>query len=214
MDPSFWRERWQEGRIGFHEGKPNAFLAEHVEDLGAPGRVFVPLCGKAEDMAFLASRGHEVIGVDLVESAVRAFFREHGVDAPDESKDDRFVTLHHDNVTLKAGDFFALTKEDVGTATAAYDRAAIVALPPDLRARYAAHLRVLLAKGTPILTVTFDYDETRFTGPPFVVPEAELRRRYEGATVRLLAEGPLSQTTGALARAAVDATEKCWLVTL
>src|SRR5688572_28800395 len=152
MEPSFWRERWQEGRIGFHEGKPNAFLAKHVETLGAAdarGRVFVPLCGKAEDMAFLASRAHEVVGVDLVESALRDFFREHGVDAPEESKDDRFVTLRHEHVTLLAGDLFAVTRADLGEVSAAYDRASIVALPADMRVRYAAHLRALLPKGTP-----------------------------------------------------------------
>jgi thiopurine S-methyltransferase len=213
MEPSFWRERWQEGRIGFHEGKPNAFLAKHVDKLGPRGRVFVPLCGKAEDLAFLASRGHEVVGVDLVESAVRDFFREHGID-PEESRTDRLLTLRHEAITLLAGDFFALTKEDVAGATAAYDRASIVALPPDMRARYVAHLRALLAKGAPIVTITFDYDESRFTGPPFAVTEAELRRHYEGATLELLDSSPLSQTTGALAQANVGATENCWLVTL
>src|SRR5215207_3966897 len=183
MEPSFWRDRWQEGRIGFHEGKPNAFLAKHVEHLekdGAPGRVFVPLCGKADDMAFLASRGHDVVGVELVESALRDFFREHDVPAPEESKDDRFVTLRHEHITLKAGDFFALTKTDLGRITAAYDRASIVALPAEMRARYAAHLRALLPRGAPILAVTFEYDESRFTGPPFVVKEEELRHLYEG----------------------------------
>jgi thiopurine S-methyltransferase len=214
MEPSFWRARWQEGRIGFHEGKPNAHLDKHVQRLGPPGRVFVPLCGKAEDLAFLASRGHEVIGVDLVESALRDFFREHEVAEPEESKDERFVTLRHDGITLKAGDLFALTKADVGEVSAAYDRASIVALPPDMRARYAAHLRALLPKGTPILTVTFDYDESRFTGPPFSVSEVELRRLYEGADIQPLETGGLSHPTGALATADIGAVEKSWLVTL
>lgn len=212
MEPSFWRERWKEGRIGFHEGKPNAFLAKYVERLGAPGRVLVPLCGKAEDMAFLASRGHEVVGVDLVESALRDFFREHGVDAPDESKDERFATLRHERVRLIAGDFFALTKADAGDVTAAYDRAAIVALPPPMRARYVSHVRALVPKGATILTVTFEYDESRFSGPPFAVREEELRRLYEGADIQLLDSAPLSQTTGALAQADIGAVEKCWLV--
>jgi hypothetical protein len=67
------------GQIGFHEGAPNAFLQEHVAKLGASRQVLVPLCGKSEDLAFLAARGHAVVGVELVEDAVRAFFSEHGL---------------------------------------------------------------------------------------------------------------------------------------
>jgi thiopurine S-methyltransferase len=213
MEPSFWRERWQEGRIGFHEGKPNAYLEKHFGALGAPGRVFVPLCGKAEDMAFLAARGHEVIGIDLVESALRDFFREHGIE-PSETKDDRLVTLRREGITLLAGDFFDVTKADVGTVTAAYDRASIVALPPEMRLRYVARLRALLPAGTPILTIAFEYDESRFTGPPFAVGEAELRRLYDGARLELLDSAPLTQRTGSLAQADIGALERCWLVTL
>ena len=48
MDIDFWARRWKEGRIGFHEGRTNTFLARHVDLLGAaPRRVLVPLCGKA-----------------------------------------------------------------------------------------------------------------------------------------------------------------------
>lgn len=214
MEPSYWRERWGEGRIGFHEGKPNAHLERHLDRLGPPGRIFVPLCGKSEDLAFLASRGHEVIGVELVESAVRDFFREHGNGEPETSRDDRFVTFRHEAITLLAGDFFALTEEDLRGVTAVFDRAAIVALPPDMRARYAAHLRSLLPRGTRILTVTFDYDESRFSGPPFAVSDAELRRLYEGARIEPLDAADLSHPTGSLARADIGAIEKSTLVTL
>ena len=69
MDPSFWRDRWQAGQIGFHEGRPNSFLERFADRLPRGGRVLVPLCGKAEDLAYLAGRGHEVVGVELVEDA-------------------------------------------------------------------------------------------------------------------------------------------------
>lgn len=129
MEPSYWRDRWKDRRIGWHEGKPNAFLEKYIDRLGAAGRVLVPLCGKSEDLAFLASRGHEVVGVDLVDDALREFFREHDAE-PDESRDDRFTRLQRDRITLLAGDFFALMQTDAGAVTGAYDRAAIVALPP------------------------------------------------------------------------------------
>lgn len=211
MEASYWRKRWEDRRIGWHEGKPNAFLEKSIDRLGAPGRVLVPLCGKTEDLAFLASKGHEVIGVDLVETALGEFFTDHDIE-PSRSTDDRFTRLGHDRITLLAGDFFALTKADAGELTAAYDRAAIVALPPDMRVRYVALLRSLLPKGARILTVTFEYDQSKHAGPPFSVAEAELRRLYEGASIESLGTVPLTESSGSLTPA-MGAVERAWLIT-
>jgi hypothetical protein len=57
MEPGFWRARWSEGRIGFHEGTSNAHLRKNVDVLAGARRVLVPLCGKAEDLAVLAAAG-------------------------------------------------------------------------------------------------------------------------------------------------------------
>lgn len=184
MDRDFWLTRWREGRIAFHEGRPNALLERHVGRLG-DGRVLVPLCGKAEDMAFLASHGHDVLGVELAEEALRAFFAEHGA-TPTSSRDDRFLRLESGPFTLLGGDVFALTADDVAGVAAFYDRAALVALPAATRARYVAHLRALLPAGARGLVVTFEYDASRIDGPPFSVTEPELRALYDGAEVELL----------------------------
>lgn len=212
MEPSYWRKRWEDRRIGWHEGKPNAFLEKHVDRLGPPGRILVPLCGKSEDLAFLASRDHDVVGVDLVETALREFFAEHAIE-PEESKNDRFTRFAHDRIALLAGDFFALTEADTGELTGAYDRASIVALPPDMRARYAALVRSLLPRGARILTVTFEYDQSKHPGPPFSVAEAELRRLYEDATIEPLGIVPLTESSGSLTPE-MGAVERSWLITL
>lgn len=199
MDASFWFERWREGRIGFHEGRPNELLARHVARLGEGRRVLVPLCGKAHDLAYLAARGHDVVGVELVEDAVRAFFDEHGI-APSVARRGGYVVYEAAPITILVGDFFAATRADVGAVDALYDRAAIVALPAELRVRYAARVRVLLPPGAPGLVVTF---EGREGGPPFAVPEAELRDLYAGLAVELVDE---------VARDA-PVVERCWAVT-
>jgi Thiopurine S-methyltransferase (TPMT) len=82
----FWQGRWRAGRIGFHEGKPNAKLVAFFGRLAPPpgARILVPLCGKAEDMAWLASQGLRVTGVELVGEAAEAFFAEHGLTPRDE----------------------------------------------------------------------------------------------------------------------------------
>lgn len=211
MEPSFWLECWRKGRTAFHEGKPNAFLARHVARLGAPGRVLVPLCGKTEDMAFLRAQGHEVVGVELAESALEDFFREHGI-TPEVSRTERFTTLRAEGITLLAGDFFDLSRDHAPGITAVYDRAALVALPHEMRARYAEHIRALAPAGAPMLVVTFDYPQTAMDGPPFAVPEADLRALYADATVLELDHAPMEMAK--LREAGVSATERCWLVTL
>jgi Thiopurine S-methyltransferase (TPMT). len=82
MDPVFWLQRWNEGRIGFHRGEVMPLLEKHWPALGVPagGRVFVPLAGKTLDMHWLAAQGHAVLGAELSPLAVRAFFAEAGLE--------------------------------------------------------------------------------------------------------------------------------------
>ncbi len=137
MDPSFWHARWQANQIGFHEGRPNSYLERFADRLPAGARVLVPLCGKANDLAYLASRGHTVIGVELVEAAVAAFFAEHDL-APTRAPLADHVAYQAGEITVLAGDWFATTAALLGDVDAIYDRAALIALPPELRRRYVA----------------------------------------------------------------------------
>ena len=173
MEADFWHELWSDGRIAFHEGRTNHLLERHVSVLGAGGRVFVPLCGKARDMHWLAAQGHEVIGVELSERAARDFFEEAGL-SPSVTEAGAFKRLFHEDITILVGDFFDLTPEDLGAVDRVYDRAALVALPEAMRARYARHL-VSLSGEAPQLVMTFVYDQGLMSGPPFsVTPEMVL----------------------------------------
>ena len=211
IDIGFWAERWKEGRIGFHEGRANTFLERHVDRLGTKprGRVLVPLCGKAEDLAFLASRGHDVVGIEVIEDAVKAFFREHDL-TPSVTELGPMRSYTAGSVTILAGDVFAATREHVGTLTALYDRAALVALDPEVRKRYVAHLRTLLGAGASGLIVTFDYDQTKLAPPPFAVGELEVRELYAGLAVELIDGGPASG--GRFQELGIPALERCFTV--
>ena len=81
MNPEFWRKRWQEKRIGFNQSAANPLLVEYIKhlNLSAGSRIFVPLCGKSIDMAWLAAQGYDVVGVELVETAVQDFFVEQNI---------------------------------------------------------------------------------------------------------------------------------------
>ncbi len=207
VDPAFWHERWQQGRIAFHEARVNAYLERHADRLATYPRVLVPMCGKSEDLAFLASHGHDVVGVELVEAAVVAFFAEHGI-APVVTARGALIEYVAPAITVVQGDVFATTPEVIGAIDAIYDRAALVALPADMRPRYVAHLRGLAPKR--VLLVAFEYDQTQMAGPPFAVAETEVRALYAGATIELLSEGPDPRVRENWP----PAIERCYAVTL
>lgn len=177
-----WLEMWREGRIPFHRSEVGPELALRWPDLGVPegARVFVPLAGKSVDMAWLRSRGHEVVAVDVAEIAAREFFAERGLE-PDVAPDPPFLRFEAGGFTYYAGDFFDLDRRRLGGASAFYDRAALVALPPDVRVRYAERMAALLPAGARGLLLTIDYPQSVMEGPPFSVGEGEVRRLYGGA---------------------------------
>lgn len=187
MEREFWNERWERGEIGFHEGRPNELLQNHIAEFDGRKRVLVPLSGKAVDLRFLADHGLEVVGVELVERAARAFFDEHDL-VPEERRIGEFLMLKSGAISIYIGDFFATSTELLGDFDAIYDRAAIVALPAELRARYAPKLREFTREGARMLVLTFLYDSERAQtiGPPFSVSEEELRRLYEGSSIERL----------------------------
>jgi thiopurine S-methyltransferase len=81
----------------------------------------------------------------------------------------------------------------LGKSAAFYDRAALVALPLDLRARYVAKLRELVAADAQGIVITFEYPQDLMPGPPFSVPEVELRGLYGEARIELLEERTAAQ---------------------
>lgn len=175
MDPEFWHQRWAEGRIGFHQAQVNALLERHWHALGlAPGStVLVPLAGKSLDMAWLAGRGHRVLGVELSDAACAAFFEENGL-VPGIDRHGRFLRRSAGGITLLAGDIFDLADADLAGIDAAYDRAALIALPPELRRRYADALYGRLPAGSQVLLVTLEYPPDQKQGPPFSVDADEV----------------------------------------
>jgi thiopurine S-methyltransferase len=203
-----WLARWRDGRIAFHEGRPNRLLERHVARLAGCHRVLVPLCGKAEDLAFLAAHGHAVVGVELSEQAVREFFAAHGL-APSVTPRGELVEYRAGAITVLVGDMFAATPALVGAVDALYDRAALIALPPDLRRRYAAQLRALLPAGARALVINLEYDQALMTGPPFAVLEPELRSLFAGATIELVDE-QVAGGDGKCAQLRISATERCF----
>jgi thiopurine S-methyltransferase len=129
------------------------------------------------------------VGVEGVETAVRRFFTEHGL-VPTESHGAhrRFEAA---NVAILQGDMLTVRPAEIGVFDAFYDRAAMIALPPDFRRRYVDVLRALLRPSATGLIVSFAHDPCDRDGPPFSVRDEEVRALWPEA--RKICETPVSE---------------------
>ncbi|MCG3202924.1 MAG: Thiopurine S-methyltransferase [Gammaproteobacteria bacterium] len=183
MNHEFWLERWERGETGFHQQAVHRYLPRYWPSLALPpgAGVFVPLCGKSRDMLWLRDAGFEVTGVELSRKAAQAFAEENGLTAMSRRREGDFEHFHGGGISLLVGDFFDLRPGHIDGVAAAFDRAALVALPAPARAAYAAHMAALLPAGAQTLLVTLDYDQAQMDGPPFPVTAAEVRALYAGS---------------------------------
>lgn len=178
MKADFWIERWEKGEIGFHQASGNDLLVRHWSAVhAAAGRtVFVPLCGKSVDMAWLAAKGYRVIGSELSQRAVADFFHEQGAEAQ-VRREGAFEVSTAGPIEIWCGDFFAMPTAVTRDVAAVYDRAALIAMPPEMQPAYVAKLRALVP-AAPILLVSLDYPAGEVAGPPFATPEQQIRALF------------------------------------
>ena len=150
-----WLERWQEGRIGWHEPEGNASLQKYwtrVRKAGAGAALWQDpgsdLARSAREMRLSASSCRSLryraffdeneIAYSLVEGALTAYVAE-----------DRSIKIY-------CGDYFEFSE---GPFDAYYDRGALVAMPPNLRGKYVEHTRSLLAADAAQLIISLEYDD-------------------------------------------------------
>ena len=187
MESTFWQQRWQENKIGFHLDSVNPLLIKYANkmQLGPGQQVFVPMCGKTHDLIWLAEQGYRVLGVEISEVAVRAFFDENNLNPCQVIKGE--LTFYQAGlITLVCGDFYHLTTSQMVNVAAVYDRASFIALPEKMRPAYSEHLNALCPT-QPRLLVTLEYDQSEMAGPPFSVLQSELDSDYaEGFDINCL----------------------------
>ena len=182
MEPSYWHQRWTENRIGFHLAEVNAHIENYWPKLALSenAKVFVPLCGKSHDLIYLRDLGSQVVGIELNESAVQAFFAENKISVSQSAVPESDLRLWQGGgIEIYVGDFFQLTKEMLSDCQAVYDRASIVALPPEMRLDYVNHMQAILPAEIKMLLISMEYDESKKQGPPFPVSEAQIKIYYQ-----------------------------------
>ncbi|EIU6824862.1 thiopurine S-methyltransferase [Vibrio parahaemolyticus] len=184
-DQEFWHSKWASNQIGFHLEDVNPLLPAywHHANPKREDKVLVPLCGKSEDLVWLATKHDSVEGVELSQIAVRSFFAEHFYTPTVTPISGMHELYQFDELSIYTGDFFTAP---VSQADIVYDRAALVALPQDMREEYVARLKQLLNPGGRILLVTLNYPQEEMAGPPFSVPLEEIQQLFAGYKVTCL----------------------------
>jgi len=178
MDADFWHAKWHSNQIGFYQTAGNPLLQKHLAALGLTkgARIFLPLCGKTGDIAWLLSQGFQVAGAELSPLAIDQLFEDLGL-TPTRTAYGDLTKVSATGLDIFVGDIFDLTLPMLAEVDAVYDRAAYVALPEDIRPKYAQHMQGITAKA-PQLLITFDYDPSTVSGPPHAITATELQATY------------------------------------
>ena len=207
MDHQFWHDKWEKNEIGFHQDKVNRMLARHLSVLEPRerARILLPLCGKTLDIEWLLSNGYHVIGSELSELAIIQLFEDLGAE-PTVTALGCLKQYSTEDLDIFVGDFFALAQDHIGAVDATYDRAALVALPGDLRRRYADHLAAI-TDHAPQLLISFEYDQSEMAGPPFSITADEVTRLYDAHYALTLLDS--ADVPGGL-KGKCPATETAW----
>ena len=180
MDKAFWLQRWRDNRTPFHRDRPLPLLVQYWPALALPvgSRVLVPLAGKSLDMLWLAAQGYRVLGVEFSPLAVQQFLTENALDA---TQYESLQGQHYlaGTIELICGDVFELDDATLDSCAGVYDRAAVIALPPALRERYASKLYARLPPGCRGLMITLEYPQKEMDGPPFSVDEFAMHTLFD-----------------------------------
>lgn len=214
MNKEFWYQKWQVKDIGFNQSQPNRLLQRYISLLNLkPGSgIFVPLCGQSIDMLWLAEQGYLVTGLELSPIACEAFFGDHKL--PMEIVEiDEYRLYCGDRITIICGDFFKLVPAILNNIDAIYDRAALIALPNELRKQYARLLMNCLGSTGTMLLLSLTYCPNMMETPPFSVTEDEIRALY-GADfdIDLLYEEPCEVPAHLKVKGVKKASEQAYLL--
>lgn len=157
----------------------NPLLVKHLATLNLKqgARIFLPLCGKTLDIAWLLAQGYKVTGAELSEIAVEALFAQLQL-KPAIQQIGEIKLYSAANIDIFVGDIFKLTPAMLGKVDTVYDRAALVALPDDMRKQYCTHL-LALTQTAPQLLICFAYDQAIHAGPPFSICANEVKQHYQ-----------------------------------
>lgn len=177
MKIAFWLDSWKVGgtKTSFHRKDIHPYAKTYAPlDFLKDKRVLVPLCGKDTTLMWFREHATHVVGIELAETAVHQFFEEQNLPYR-KTVDQRYEA---DRLTIVNRDIFSLSTADVGPIDFVYDRAALVALPEDMRARYRQKIDEFMPVGAKCLVITLEYAPSLGPTPPFSITPDEINHYY------------------------------------
>lgn len=151
--PGFWDTRYRSGVTPWDAAGVPPRLLKWLDLRESKARILVPGCGTGYEVRALATRGHEVLAIEISDAAIDAARRELGALSELVSK----------------ADFFAF---EAAPFDVIYERAFMCALPRRLWPRWAARVAELLRPGGEL--AGFFYFDDNERGPPFGVSRERL----------------------------------------
>jgi thiopurine S-methyltransferase len=151
--------------------------------------------------------GYLVVGAELIKIAINKLFEVLGI-APKISRLGELTCYRAKNIDIFVGNIFDVFAESLGLVDAVYDRAALVAIPANMRDQYTSHL-MSITGAAPQLLITYEYNQQLMDGPPFSINEEELKRHYAGTYQVKPAES--KKVAGGL-KGKVTSNETVWLL--
>ena len=142
----------------------------------------IPLCGKSKDITYLSKYFKNVVGIEFVNKAIIDYFKERKLTF-EESKN----TYRHKNITLINEDILKYGHK-TDAINYIYDRAALIALPHNLRKKYIDKIKSLTPEDSFLFLITIEYDQSLTNGPPFSVPHKEILHNFSDRDITLKEE--------------------------
>ena len=200
--------------MGFHQSDVHPLLSHYFNKLrlSSDKHVFVPLCGKTLDMAYLA-KYMKVTGNELSEIACRDFFLDNRLEFQQQTLGE-FEYFTCPQLSLLQGDFFKLSAENIESIDWIYDRAALIALPTAMQKKYVKHLKTFFSSQTRLLLVTIEFPKEQIKGPPFSVNSSDVKALFGGFNIECIATNRVKDKQFAQRTLEVDYLyEKLYLIT-
>ncbi|MRX28461.1 thiopurine S-methyltransferase [Kangiella sp. HZ709] len=185
MDYHFWDTCWQRASQPFHLSEAHPFLRRYLYLLDNKEKLLLPLSGKSVDPIFLAQNNIHSTSIEFNPSAIDNFIIDSELSFKRKTFEQK-KCYDFGDFDIWLADFFDIETKDIGKFSQVFDRAALVALPKELRDKYIKHLKSLLQPKATILMVTMDYEEGEMSGPPFYIAQNELTELFPESSIREL----------------------------
>ena len=164
VDAAFWKELYRIGDTGWDQGDASPGLVDFLKEKNyKTGRVLVPGCGRGHDARALAKAGFDVIGIDLVETAVM-------------EASQLAISEGYANIRFEQSDFFNMPTHLQGPYDLIFEHTFFCAIDPAMRNLYVETASGLLKKEGDLLGVFYNIQPE--SGPPFGTTREELMERF------------------------------------